>query len=303
MFATPEGVFRQALRTLPPRRARAPEGDCLEALRAFDGLERLSLADSTDLATRETVDLEFEDVPGADLGLVVASRQSLLSTYLFYQGLAYLGRSAGPLMASLERRGGGAWARSAGVWKALGGIEVSLKDGSRGWTRVGELNETGPLATDVRLLPLPRARGGRFDVRLRMARGHWRLNYVALAVLGPEVEPIRMQPSLVRRGDMVDEEARSLLLDSTRVLATLPGDQYTLVYRLPGAFERHELFLESRGYYIEWMRDDWLAQEEPARAVMMIASPRRALRAMAPDYKRIEAQLEAQFWRNRYAGP
>ena len=87
------------------------------------------------------------------------------------------------------------------------------------------------------------------------------------------------------------------------MLATLPGDAYTLLYRLPENFDRWELFLESRGYYLEWMRSQWLDEEDHGRAAEMLLDPRAALRRLAPAYKRQEAGMDSVFWRSRYARP
>jgi hypothetical protein len=106
---------------------------------------------------------------------------------------------------------------------------------------------------------------------------------------------------MVYRGDVVDENAGQLLLDSASVLTTLPGDEYKFVYQLPEDFGRYELFLESRGYYLEWMREEWLKEENPARAAMLFLEPQSALRAMAPEFKKIEAEMEKLFWSSRYA--
>lgn len=66
-----------------PTACAAEEGDCLGALVAADGAERLSLADSADLAARETLELTFDVPPGDRHGLVLTSRQSLVTTFLF----------------------------------------------------------------------------------------------------------------------------------------------------------------------------------------------------------------------------
>src|SRR5712691_9103278 len=69
VFVTMDGVFRPATGLASPARCTAAEGDCLAAIRGFDHVERFSLADSTDLAARETVDLDFDSVPAGRLGL------------------------------------------------------------------------------------------------------------------------------------------------------------------------------------------------------------------------------------------
>ena len=45
----------------------------------------------------------------------------------------------------------------------------------------------------------------------------------------------------------------------------MPGDSYELAYDLP-AGDNFELFLDSRGYYLEWMREQWLRDENPVAA-------------------------------------
>jgi len=302
VFATTTGEYWQAREPESALRAIAAEGDCARALAALDGAERWSGADSTDLASRETIDLEFPATDGR-LAVVVGARQTLLTTYLFYQALAAMGHHAGEWFAALERGNAVARARTGGLGRALGGIEVLVPTGHGDWEKAGELCETGPLASDVRAVPLPHRIDGPVRVRLRLTRGYWRLDWVALATLEARVAPLRLDPAEVRRGDQVDEDARAALTDSARVLTTLPGDRFALRYRLPEPAERYELFLESRGYYLEWMRDDWLAEENPALAARMMLSPEDALRDLAPAFKRAEPRLEAQFWGSRYARP
>ena len=303
VVAGPGGVLREALALHEPLRATGPEGDCVEPLRLFDGRERFSAADSTDLAAREVLELEFAAMPDTALGLVIASRQSLLTTYLFYQALAYMGRRAGDWVATLERGDAATRQRSAGVGRALGGIEVLVRNPAGEWTRVGEDRETGPIATDVRLVPLPGVGPGPVRVRLRLARGAWRLDQVALAVLGAPVEPRRLRPIAVTRGGEDDPAALAALLDPRHALVTLRGDHYELHYRLPEDFASCELLLESRGYYLEWMREAWLEEENPARAALMALRPEDALRTLAPEFKRREEALERTFWSSRYAQP
>jgi hypothetical protein len=285
VFATQAGELWQAAEVRQPVACVAAEGDCRAAVLAFDGRERTSVADGRDLGARETIDLEFvAPLPGQRVGLVVASRQTLVSTFLFYQELAYMGRSAGAWLAALEREGGSDVL--AGMLHAVGGIEVLVEEGAGRWRSLGELYETGPLAADARLVLLPSSVPQALHVRLRLARGHWRLDYVALASLGARVEPVRIAPEGGRQA-----------------LTTLPGDVHDFDFRLPEDPERYELFLETRGYYLEWMRDEWLVDEDPARAAMMLADPKRALRVLAPEFKKREAEMDRLFWNSRYARP
>ncbi|MDE0089156.1 MAG: hypothetical protein OXU23_25795 [Candidatus Poribacteria bacterium] len=303
VFQTADSTFWETDTIVVPSAASAPEGDCLTLLQSIDGQERFSEADSEYLATRETLDLEFKNVPVGNVGLVIAARQSLMSTFLFYQGLAYMGRYAGQWIAALERGDPNLEKAVTGIGQTLGGIEVLLQDHTGKWVSIGEVKETGPLATDVHLVKLPAIKRERVNIRLRLTTGHWRLDAVQLVKLGKQLNPVRLSPVAVNQDGVSADEAHRLLTDPTKTLTTLPGDVYTLVYQLPKDFESYELFLESRGYYLEWIREEWLADENPALAGMMLFNPERALRVLAPEFKKVEVDMEEKFWGSRYEKP
>lgn len=300
VLATDKHKFFQAERLIEPALCVGPEGDCLDQLIAYDGYERVSLADSTYLGTKEMIELEFDIASEDGYGLVIASRQSLMSTYLFYQMLAYMGRSAGEYMANLERFGTLNRNISGGIGNALGGIEVLIKDTSGDWRSVGEIGETGPLAVDTKIVPLPGLNMGGNRIKLRFTRGFLRLDYVALAKLGDEIEPVRLKPSMVFSDTQPDDSVLALLHDDEKYVITLPGDSYRLHYTLPEDYADYELFLESRGYYMEWMREEWLAEENKSLAAMMIFNPEKALRYLAPEFKKAEPDMEEMFWNSKY---
>jgi hypothetical protein len=289
VLQTVAGAFLEATDLRPIEACRVNEDDCLAKVRAFDGDERFGPADGEDLARREIIELRLPAANGPR-GLVMASRQTLASTYLFYQSLAWLGRSASDTLAALERgdrRVGSALTR---LRDAIGGIEVLVETAGSSWVSAGVVREMGPLASDVVAVPLPYDATGR--VRLRLARGHWRIDYLASARLGAQVEPLTI-------------ESRSIAgphrFQPDRPLTTLPGDVYSYSFRLPDDAGHYELFLESQGYYLEWMRDEWLLEENKVRAAQLLLSPEQLLRDMAPEFKKQEAGMESLFWASRYA--
>ena len=85
-----------------------------------------------------------------------------------------------------------------------------------------------------------------------------------------------------------------------RHLVTHPGDAYRLTFRLPPSDGPLELFLESEGFYYEWMRSEWLAEQDPRMAALVLADPAEALRRLAPAYKAEEPFLERAFWASRF---
>jgi hypothetical protein len=54
---------------------------------------------------------------------------------------------------------------------------------------------------------------------------------------------------------------------------------------LPADGEGLELFLEARGYYLEWMRQAWLDEESDWKLAKLFTRPASALRDLAPAYK------------------
>ena len=300
-FVTADGTFWQASDVVSPRRALCPEGECLEALTAFDTIERYSTTDSTNLAEKEVLDFEFSNLPEGNVGLVIAARQSLLTTYLLYQTLAHMGRSAGTWLAYLERHSRKARSSFQKMNRVLGGIEVLIQNDAGAWISAGEIQEVGPLATDVHLLSLPKSTASPAKIRLRLTRGLWRLDYVSLASLAKPVEPTRLYPSTVSHSASSDEHVRELLTNRQDVLTTFPGDQYTLIFDVPHDSQHYEFFLESRGYYLEWIRQEWLKEENLSRAALLFSDPETALRTLAPAFKKIEPDMEKLFWRSRYA--
>jgi hypothetical protein len=282
-----------------PVTCRAPEGDCRAILASTDGNDRASPADDRDLATREELLLGFPGARGRQ-GVVIAARQTLLSTFLFYQTMAHVGRNAGEFLASLERGGPEAGRRALGMARVLGGIDVEVAEGDGPWRAIGSFDEAGPIAGDRRVLPFEATGEGSLRVRLRLARGHWRLDSVAVAELGEAVSPLRLEPNSVERNGYRDDAAKATLREGGRHLVTRPGDAYRLTFRLPPSDRPLELFLESEGFYYEWMRAEWLAEEDSVMAALALASPGEALRRLAPAYKAQEGRLEQAFWASRF---
>jgi hypothetical protein len=252
-----------------------------------------------DLAARETVELSFPRSSAGPSGIVVSARHTMMSTFLFYQSLAYVGRGVGELLAAVERGGREAGERVLGMARVLGDIEVEVAEGDGEWTAIGRFDEAGPIAGDVRVLPFHATGRGPVRVRLRLARGHWRVGAVALARLLPPVEPTPVEAVAVEKEGKPDPGALATLRSGTRHLVTVPGDAYRIAFVLPALEGEQELFLESEGYYYEWMRDEWMAEEDPRMAALVLADPAEALRRLASPYKQREAGLERAFWPSR----
>ncbi len=190
--------------------------------------------------------------------------------------------------------------------RALGRIEVEVRSPDDTWHRVGVYDEAGPIAADRQVIPLPRAvEAGRMELRLRATRGYWRFDELTMAALGERVRPIRVGPSIAQRLDEGEwhpaPDALTKLLDEDAYLATFPGHTYRFEFDLPRG--DYELFVESRGYYYEWIREEWLEEESPADAARLMLDFRGTLRRLAPEYERIRPSMEEQFFESRIGEP
>jgi hypothetical protein len=302
VFAGADGRYYAALGLTGPSGCRAPEGDCRDFVRAIDASERTSVTDSTDLAAREEVYLDFPRRDGP-LGLVLSARNTFVTTYLIYQSMAYMGSKAGEMLAQLERGDPALKKGAERLMGALGGIEIVVRRPDGAWQEIGEYSENGPIAADVQLFNFEPPESDRpIAVRLRMAKGSWRLGYAALAGPTAPVAPIVLDPTTVRKDGRLDADAFEALADPDRYLFTYPGDEYRIVFELPEDDETYEFFLESRGYYYEWMRAEWLAEEDPAMLALLLTNPDAALRRLAPAFKKVEPHMESLFWSSKFGG-
>lgn len=312
-FKSPSGKFWAADSVIEPHSAAGPEGTFLALVKAFDRNERFSGADPDYLAQKETVEITFNTIPGNKspgkkfpgkrAGLVIGVRQSLLTTYLLYQVIAYMGNSYGYWLSKIEQQDAETKEYISSIGKLLGGIEIFVRDKNGTWIYVDSVNETGPIASDVWIIPLDKLdkiNTSSVHIQLRMTKGLWRIDYLGLAGIREQVEPLRLKPDLVFNKDTSDREAKESLLDKEKTLVTFPGDEYTLVYHLPENYNNYELFLESRGYYLEWMRPAWLEEENVQKTLMALTNSKAFLRECAPAYKKLEPEMEGAFWGSKY---
>jgi hypothetical protein len=284
----------------PPRSCGSERGDCLDLVSNADDLEYLSPADERDLSQHERIELSFAR-PEGRAGLVIRGRTSLLSTFLYYQMLAYMGAQSGEWMRKLERGGKQAIDEARRIGDLIGAIDVEVLT-VRGWSAVGTFEEHGPIARDTQLLLIPgELPPGDAKVRLWLAKGAWKLDQVAVVELGEPVQPIWLEPAEVLRKGAPDVNAARRLRGEGAHLITYPGDVYAMRFELPPG--EHELFLEARGYYYEWVRKSWLHEESADEVVRFLFEPTGTLRRLASVYKRIEPRMEEVFWQSRVASP
>lgn len=301
VYQTRQNDFYLCENTYRVTKAIANEGDITTLLKNDDKLERFSLADENNLRTKEEVYLTYDNVENMnDLGLIVSFRQTLLTTYLFYSTMGYMGDQVGDIFADIERKK----YKEETIWsvnRELGDIDVYVWDDKKSnWDFNGSWCETGPIAFNHQMLPLKNISSPKtVKVKLVMNKGLWRLDYLALTNIRKKVTPVELSPDQILNKGKIDPAALSSINDPGKYLISMPGSVYNFKFTLPEKNQDYELFLYSKGYYLEWMREHWIKDKDLLTLKQMINNPKKYLENEAKSYKRYETQMEQEFWNSK----
>jgi len=288
--------------TYPISNSKADEGDITALLQNEDRQERFSLADENNLSSKEEVYVNFDHVKNhTDLGLIVDFRQTLMTTYFIYSAIGYMGDEVGDIFAKIETNNETKDKLEGGIKRELGNIDIYLWDEQRNnWELQDGIYETGPIAINKQILPLKtRVSGSTVKVKLVMNKGLWRMDYLSLTNIKQKVDPIEISPVSILNKGIIDNPALAAINKPDRYLISMPGSEYKFNFDLPKQSNDYELFLYSKGYYIEWMREHWIKDKDLLKLRQMIENPKKYLSIEAKDYKRYETTMEQEFWNSK----
>lgn len=268
-----------------------------ELLAAADGQEYFSDADAENLASKEELILEFDiDASQEDLGLVLDFRQTLMTTYFIYSALSYMGDEVADIIAKFENSGDLYETMDQGLKSELGELEVYLwNEIAQRWDLQGSFYETGPIAINRQILDLAHPPKGPLKLKLVMNRGLWRIDRAAICSIQRKLEPQALKPIAVRKAGIESAQAKDELNDPQLQLVSMPGDYFELDFILDPNQE-YALFLKAEGYYLEWMRKEWLADKDLWKLRQMFKQPSLYLKREAEAYKVYEQNMEEVFW-------
>jgi hypothetical protein len=208
------------------------------------------------------VDLEFElPQETREAALILRLRNSLLNTVLLYdvmlkgqgwQALDWMGRDLDRFPDRLR----------LGYWyRERMGMRISVWEHGR-FRQVARLPDTGPIAWQEVALPVPVTKGATLKVRLSYVADNWRIDWVGAAanVRTASQRRIAVRDVQLPSGDELPQAADYLRDADDAYLLTKPGDRLTLRFDVGPAPPdvRRTYFLDATGYYIEWMRNEWL---------------------------------------------
>jgi hypothetical protein len=223
--------------------------------------EVIAAADAGDLDDR----LEFTvpvDPSASETALVFRLRNSGLGTVLFYNVmLEPMGAAAldwmGPGLDEIST------AVELGRWLGdRAGLKVAVRrDGV--FREVARIPDTGPISWHDVAVRIPVEEGeSSLDVRLSFVADHWRIDRIASAasVREPELRVVELAEVTVD-GGATDPVALERLRGTDReYLETRPGQRFFARFEVGEAPGDRTFLLSSLGYYIEWIRGDWIRQ-------------------------------------------
>lgn len=279
--------------------------DILPSIVNQDLDEYFSRTDSFELATKEELFFEFDPESKSQLGMVVNFRQTLLTTFLLYTGLGYMGDEFGDYFTMLETN---STARKlfGSPFERLGGIELFVWDEKHNkWVFFDTFKETGPIAKNLMLAPIPQEVKfhRKLKLKMKLTKGHWRVDQVGLVTIKESVEPKVIFPHGINAVSGNKEKPEVLVSDDDQYLYSFPGDEYQIHFELPelSSNEVYELFLMSKGYYLEWMRKEWLVNKDIQKLKKMIKGDPKVWKDLASEFKSIEEEAESVFWSSKYS--
>lgn len=279
----------------PAAAARDRAGrDVSTALAATDA-EVYATAPAVLDAVTEADPMDYIDLvlptPAADSAAVLLRlRNSLFSTVLFYEfmlaqqgarALDWIGRDLAEVGTVVEM---------GDFYVQRMGLRVEVRDGGV-YREVGRIAEVGPIAWSDVAMPVPVPESDSLRLRLRFVADAWRIDRAAIAGAVRRA-PIQTHP-LAHVLDADRAEAPALLERMGRADETYhvtgPGDRFWIGFEPGRAGGARTFFLAGQGYYIEWVRGDWVRERRTGPAFRatdstLVAAIRR-WREVQPDYE------------------
>ena len=298
IFHNPDGIFYRCENNIPCKSAMSMT-DVTEKVLQIDESEYFSASDSNNLLKQEELIVEFDAPKDKNLGLVINFRQTLMSTFLFYNTLSLMGDEVGTQFANLESKKF-YQRRFEKAFNPLRHIKIYQWE-NKIWKLVGKISEQGPIAKNLQMLPIESTENEEVKLKLVMAQGNWRIDYLGLTEIKSEVKPHILTPKSIKGKQINDEKLKSITKDDDEYLYTFSGDQYLLDFELPAIKkdQTNELFVYSKGYYLEWMRKEWLWEKDITKFTKMMLMNKKTWRSLAREFKAVEGDMENTFWNSK----
>lgn len=285
-----------------PRAARDRSGrNVLPDIAAHDGRvfqtagKTLARARPADLD--DWIDLEVPVAAGTDsVALAFRMRNSLLATILLYEMmLSDRGAPALDWMARDLTQIGPAVEVAQWAVEHLG-MRVQVWDG-RQYVPSGRIGDAGPVAWKDVAIVVPTRGQSVARIRLRFPADNWRIDHLAIASDWRRVPVTTLPLTQVFNAAGAPDTAllAALRAPDERYAESSMGRWLRAEFALPAGGSLATYFLASQGYYIEWLRREWLA----GRGVTTFAAGPSTLYEAMQRWRGSQEDTERRFYATR----
>jgi hypothetical protein len=243
--------------------------------------------------------------------LVLRYRNTLLTTLLFYEVvLASQGISA---LEWIEKMNSDPAYATQFYLTCMNyaGITVNTRRNGR-WERQTWLRDSGPIAWKYAAvaIPLEADHQRELAIRLEFFPDNFMIDHVAFDFDTSAHEDLiinEIVPSAIRGHTGVElnaKETDDIILsliqkDDEQFLVTNPGESFQLTYEIaPQSNRETTVFLQSNGYYTEWLRGQWLTTR-PTAYRFDLTHIDQAVRRLRESWLADKALLEEKFFQTR----
>ena len=306
---TPEGEVKILGNISPPARATTPDG--LEITHLIADQDSNHYRTDTEFKERinhlpalDWLDLEIEfGKPVKEFNLILRLRNSLLTTVLFYD-LVLANQGVEAISWTARMQNDYFYARLfTELYQQYAGIRFYVNhDGT--WEEITKIGDVGPIAWKDMAIPvkLP-SPVDKIALRMTFFPDNFIIDQVNVSTeIHANISPMtECSPRSITdyQGRCRDDIARLLETEDKFYLITNPGEYYDLTF-YPESTENElsTYFIGSKGYYIEWLRGDWI-HNEPTKNFSDFLNPQLVLNYIANSWEKERSTLESLFFDSR----
>ncbi|MFH5831735.1 hypothetical protein [Halalkalibaculum sp. DA384] len=259
--------------------------------------------------SRDWIDLKLQVPETANkVTLVLNVRNTLLSTVLFYDVVL---ASQGVKALEWTRRLNSDSLYAAfyhAAYSAFSGMDVKIKQKGTNseavWKTVSSFGDVGPLAWKQQAIELPvyHDENGTMSVRLEWFPDNFMIDFIGYDIGYNEMGKVEtVYPDSVANysADLNPYVLEHLESTDSDYLVAYPGDANYFYYHIPQKQEfATTLFLQSSGYYTEWLRGNWISHKATDYTFNLF-QPEETLEQLKRSWRRDQELLERTFFETK----
>lgn len=272
VFSNDDGDILMTSHPIAPTRAVTSENrDVTKEIAQRDGvvytIDSATAGRMLTSGSRDWIECEVPIPANAStVTIAIRAKNSLQNTVLLYDVMMRdQGLDAMDWSESVNENLWYAW-RLGGWYKEFSGIELLVKDGEEFVPR-GRISDTGPIAwKDVAARITLGKQQDTLRMRLQFLPDNWIIDWVGFDF--SDAEPLT--PSYAscvgvmdNFGNQRSDVVVGLGTDDEHYAVTYPGEWLDLTFSVPASQDKNRtFFLQSDGYYVEWVRPEWIGARD-----------------------------------------